>query len=568
MNARHAALATLLATALPAQGPVFPVGDLLASPPSWTRDVAAMLIRPAPSSDSSGIVLPPDGSDKELLRHIVSGEGHLLHSAGIDGAGAHLPMLGEKTLLDVLATLVPSAQGAFRVTQAGESYFVRARRAPELLEAGLVTIRAALPPPLSVSVRLERIANGKSTTLLSAVESVGFGDVTVVGDIEHTTAIADLNVEIAQSSMTSDPVVLALTHGASVLLRARPLPGRLGAVLEVVARTVAPFPGTPMPNASVSGAVDRICNRIDQAGLAFRVERGAESVHEWNAIDGSRLVLNCRVDWPGEQPTPIAPLLCSPLLRQPILGFRGTRSTEPDEPRECYSVAEFVNEEFEWASDRGEIPVRRFDESNTAAPLLHFAGQEGQQLAERIADRIDQLLAPRRITVEVFDVAAAGQPGDPAILWQFSGPVLVGLPSCFSSGREQTYMHDWDVEVAQSARMPDPRVSLVEDGWFATAKVQPPNARGQRRVELTLDAIRLLEMRRRDIVLSPQLVGSTADAKVELPQEQVTIEQPVTRVFAFDTGLELDAQGVAEQRRVAPGLLAEGRELLVRVRVE
>ncbi|MBM4060956.1 MAG: hypothetical protein FJ265_07650 [Planctomycetes bacterium] len=571
MKSRLAALVapfTLLTTLLQAQGPVFPVGDLLGSPPAWTRDVAASVVRPSPSDPDCEIIRLPDGDKGGLLRHVVSGEGQLLRNAGPGGTGARSPVLGERTLLEVLDTLVPSAQGAFRVTRAGDSFFVRARRATEQLEAGLGTIRAALPPDLAIALRLERVVGGQTTALLSAVESIGFGDVAVVGDLEHTTAVADLEVEIAQSSMTSNPVVFALTHGSSVLVRARPLPGRLAAVLEVVARTVVPFAGKEMPNASVSGAVDRICNRIDQAGLAFRVERGAESAHEWTACDGSRLRLRCRVDWPGQEPTPIAPLLCSPLLRQPILGFRGIRRVEPTEPTERYSVADFVNEEFEWASDRGEVPVRRFGEEGAAAPVLYFAGQEGRQLAERIAGRIDELLAPRRITVEVFDVAAGAQPEDPALLWQFAGPVLVGLPSCFSTGREQTYLRDWDVEVAQSARMPDPKVSLVEEGWFATAKVQPPDARGRRGVDLTLETVRLLELRQRSIMLSPQLVGSTADAKVELPQELVTVEQPVTRTFGFATVLELDGRGVAEQRRVAPGLLVDGRELLVRVRVE
>lgn len=566
MNPSHAALLPILTLALPAQGPVFPVGDLLAAPPAWTRDAAATVVRPAPSNEHP-IVHPSDGRDGELLRHVVSGEGHLLRSAGGDD-GERQPIFGEQTLLDVLAALVPSAQGAFRVTRAGGSYFVRARRAPELLESGLATIRAALPPTLTVSVRLERVVDGQATALLSAVESVGFGDLAVVGDLEHSTAIGDLAVEIAQSSMTSDPQVVAVTHGASVLLRARPLPGRLAAVVEVVARSVAPFQGKPMPNASVSGSVDRIGSRIDQAGLCFRVDRGADSAHEWAALDGSRLRLSCRVDWPGAEPTPIAPLLCSPLLRQPILGFRGSRDAEAEQPAESYAVADFVNEEFEWAADRGEIPVRRFDAPGSEAPVLHFAGDEGQRLAARIADRIDQLLAPRRITVEVFDVAAGGQADAAARRWQFSGPVLVGLPSCYASSREQTFVRDWDVEVAQSARMPDPQVSLCEEGWFATAKLQPPDARGERRVELTLDVLALREVRQRTIVLSPPLVGTTADAKIELPQEQVTLEEPVTRVLAFDTALALDAQGTAEQRRVASGLLGDGRELLVRVRVE
>lgn len=566
MHLRHIAPAVVLTTLLTAQGPVFPVADLLGSPPAWTRSPAASVVAPAPADQDCWIIQPADGDKGERLRHLVSGEGHLLRSAGTGSTGSRRPVLGEQTLLEVLDTLVPSAQGAFRITRAGGSYFVRARRAPEQLEVALGTIRAALPPQLVVSLRLERIAGGQVTALLSASESVGFGDVAVVGDVGHSTAIADLDVEIAQSSMTSNPVVLPLTHGCSVLVRARPLPGRLSTVLEVVARTVMPFTGKDMPNASVSGAVDRICNRVDQAGLAFRVERGAESVHEWLACDGSQLRLRCRVDWPGEAPTPIAPLLCSPLLRQPILGFRGIRRVETEELTECYSIADFVNEEFEWVADRGEVPVRRFGEDR--ASVLYFAGQEGRQLAERLAGRIDELLASRRITVDVFDVAAGAQPDDAARVWQFAGPVLGGLPSCFSTGREQTYMHDWDVEVAQSARMPDPKVSLVEEGWFATAKVQPPDARGQRTIDLTLEAIRLLEIRQRSIMLSPQLVGSTADAKVELPQELVTIEQPVTRAFAIATALELDRQGVAEQRRVAPGLLGDGRELLVRVRVE
>ncbi|MCR9243530.1 MAG: hypothetical protein NXI31_00755 [bacterium] len=560
------ALLTLSAatTTATAQGPAFPVGDLLAAPPQRAREINSAVVRPAPASLDSPIVRAWYDSSELFLRHVVSGEGHLLACAGTADNDARRAIYGEDSLLEVLAALVPSANGAFRVTRAGPSYFVRARRAPELLEVGLGTIRQAVPPKVTVTLWLERVTTDGAVPLLSAVESVGFGDVAVVGDIEHSTLISDLEVEIAQSAMTSNPVVVEVTRGASALLRARPLPGRHAAVVEVVTRTVAPFEATPMPSANVSGAVDRICSRIDQAGLAFRVDRGAESVHEWAAVDGTSLRLRCRVDWPGDEPTPIAPLLCSPLLREPVLGFRGTRAGEPDEPTEFYSVADFVNEEFEWTADRGEVPVRKLDE----AAALYFAGTDGEQLAQRIAVRVDELLTMRQLTLEVHDVAVGGAPASDKPLWRATGPVLVGLPSCFSSGREQSFVRDWDVEVAQSARIPDPKVSLVEDGWFATAKVMPADVHGVRRVELDLDAIVLAELRRRSLVLSPELVGSTRDAKVELPKEEVTLEQPVTRVFSFDTALALDDNGGAELQRVATGFLGAGRALLVRVRVE
>ncbi len=56
--------------------------------------------------------------------------------------------------------------------------------------------------------------------------------VVAVGDVERSTAIADLEVEIAPSAVSSNPVDVELRHGSSVPLRARPLPGQDAAIAE------------------------------------------------------------------------------------------------------------------------------------------------------------------------------------------------------------------------------------------------------------------------------------------------------------------------------------------------
>jgi hypothetical protein len=359
-----------------------------------------------------------------------------------------------------------------------------------------------------------------------------------------------------------------------VLARVRPLPGRGAAVVELVTRTSRPFAAGDVPGSSVFGPFDRIADRVDEAGLTFLAARGVASQHEWCTLDGETLRLSCTVDWPGAPAAATAPLLCSPLLAAPVTGFRSSRAWEAEDPIDCIDarglVAQALAATGAGQDDRTQLVDLDIDQDvdvGGGGAVLLAPGAAGAQVAARVVQRLADAFAPVRCAIEVFAVEAGAAVTGPPV-WRAAGPLLANLPGCFASARERTFLADWDVEVAQAARLASPRLGLCEDGWFATATVLPQGVHGPRRLELALERIHFVELRQRELVLSTEALGVTQEGTIRLPAERVVVERPVTRALRIDTMIELDENGTAELRRQAAGLLGPGRELVVRVRVE
>lgn len=544
--------------ALAAQQPLAEVTDLVSTAASRSRGGTDQLVLRAELPGGRGV------------RHTVAGEGQLAGDRR-KGLWPARPFFSERTLKDQLGAMRGGTGAGCEFVSLGARTVVRSP-VIEQVEAALVDLRRALPAQLRCHFRLERVADGGAVVVLGGEETFHNGEVVAVGDVERSTAIADVEVEVAQSAVSGNPVDVELRHGSSVLLRARPLPGQDAAIVEAVVRVASPESKGVMPGSGDLGTFDRVACRFDEAGLVFRVARGGESRHEWTTVEGQRLALVCRVDWTPPPEPKAGGAWISPLLQAPVLGFRSARAAETDEPGECVHVDEIARAVIARGDD--DTPAASIVGAAKEGQTLALHGEAGQRLAAELDLRIAEALAPVEVAIEVFDAPvgmdvprSGAVPDGMRVVWRCAGPAVVGLPSCFTTGREFSYVRDWDVEVAQSARIADPKVDVCEHGWFATVKTLPASAGVPRRVELALDRTDFVSMRQLDLAIAGEMVGSSDSVRVVLQRQLVSVEQAVTRSVGIGGAFALDEAGVAVVRRAAAQLLGPGRELVVRLHV-
>jgi hypothetical protein len=556
-------LFTLCCAVLPAQRALPEVTDLLAVAGARSRGGSDQLVRRAALSGDCGV------------RHVVAAEGQWIESLRAEGSPVR-PYFSAATLVAQLEAMRSGLGADCDVLPVGARMLLRSP-AVEQVDAALIELRRTLPAQLRCRFRLERITDGGAVVVLGGEERFDHGELVAVGDVERRTAIADIDVEIAQAAACGNPVPVELQHGSSVLLRARPLPGRDAAVVEAFVRVARPADAGIMPGSGDLGAFHRVECRFDEAGVVFRAARGNESRHEWTTLDGQRLALVCQLDWTPPAAAKSGGAWLSPLLHAPVLGFRSGRATGRDEPAapapdDLVLVDELASALL--ASDSRYAAAVAFVGDAKSRTGIALQGDAGQQFAAELDRRIDDALTAADVAIEAFDApagvelpASGAPPAGVRALWSSAGPAVVGLPSCFASGREFTYVRDWDVEVAQGARIADPKVDVCEHGWFATVKVLPAAAGGPRRIELVLDRTDFVTMAQLEVPLAANMVGLIDSGHIVLPPQIVKTEQAVTRSITVGGAVELDAAGVAVVRRAAAQLLGPGRELLVRLRV-
>jgi hypothetical protein len=548
----------LCCAVLPAQRGLAEVTDLVAVASSRSRGGDDQLVVRAELPGASG------------QRHAVLSEGQLISSLR-DGAGPVRPFFTPATLVAQLEAMRGGLGVDCDVLPFGARTVVRSP-ATEQVDAALLELRRALPPTVRCRFRLERIADAGPVVVFGGEEWFGNGEAVAVGDVERCSAITDMDVEIAQGAVSGNPIASDLRYGSSVLLRARPLPGGDAAVVEAFVRIARSEAAGVLPGSGDLDSCQRVDRRFDEAGVVFRAARGSERRHEWTTLDGQRLALVCHLDWTTPSTPKARGAWVSPLLHTPVLGFRSARPAGAGEPEERLHVDDLVRTVLSSGGQASPAAAIVGDAKN--GPALALQGEAGQQLAAELDRRIDEALAAADVAIEAFDApsgaelpASGALPAGVRALWSCAGPAVVGLPNCFTSGREFTYVRDWDVEVAQIARIADPKVEVCEHGWFATVKVLPASTGSPRRIELALDRTDFVKMSQNELRIADGTVGVADSARVVLPRQVVQVEQPVTRSVGLAGAFELDDAGVVVVRRAAAQLLGPGRELLVRLRV-
>lgn len=574
---------------LPAQQPTLAVQDLLRSDGLARRSMEQdTVLRP---SGQFGFGHTPHGSC-----HRIEGERDLTSPSPADSGDAEEPrkprgVYTDTSLAAVLQALSGGELPSFDIRYHDDAVLVETE-IPELAAVALAKMRSALPPLIRVGVVLERFADPKTTAadiLLSGTLTFPNGDAQVLGDVQRKRILHDFRIEIPQVDLDISTAMRDFGYGSSVTLRARPLPFREEAVLEVVVRTSTPIEDAPIEVRP--GPFDQIAVRVDEAAFSFRAGRGATTRHEWSAIDGSRLRLTCTPRWqtapPGAEKAASLRLECSSLFCVPVLGFRSTNDIGAALPPASTSVRSIVEQGRALAgADAGGL----FEPGDRdGGGVLLLMGSGAGRLQRWIETRLDEALAPARVVVEIFDVpAGVATPGESPdasrLVGRLSGPLLASHPVCFASAREQTHIAGWHLHGAERRRI-DPVMGIVEDGWFATVQA---SAGADGRTDWTdlvdvqirvkaLEQIRKLSGANTAMLAqalagdapapAPAPAGGDGDEKqpARLPKDVVSIELPVQASIALDARVPIDAEGRGSARRSARSVFGPGREMLVRV---
>jgi hypothetical protein len=522
----------------------------------------------------------------------ITGAGSL--HPGIDGAEEMEP----QPWLDGgdLAALVGVLSGGKVASAVVEGGSVRVPAAQvAATEAALARIRGALPPVVEVDAWLEEVpGTGPARVLAGGRDAVRAGALVSLGEFQERATVTDFDVEIAESASIADPIVVAVRSGATVALRVRPFPARATALVEAFVRTAEDAKSDPIDTGHPGfGRLDRAKMRIGEAAVSFLVDAGKPAEIHLGGRDGRNLRLRVTARWTPAAPAPEGAEVAfasTTLVGGEALAF-GNHETPPPpaertEVRAPASIPLGIDTPVAAALEHREASAIAARDSGVVA----FQGPAAVAAARAFDAWFAAQLVPCAAEVLVASVPSGAAvaadkplPEGAQVLARAAGPMILGLSGVFNDAVEQGYLHDWDVEVAQSARIPDPIVWRVGDGH--TMELRLLGGPGSRPAEarVRLELTRLEGIDRVEFPLGQDLPGrvrsgGSGDAKggsasetrltlsPALPAESVALERPTLRRLALDVAVPLGADGTAVLRRAAPGLAGPGREVVVILR--
>lgn len=544
-----------------------PVGDLM------TRDGS---VRRATGPVSSS----PLGLDSSVRR--IAGEKRLIDSGLDDNCPPWFDGQSVCTALD--AALGPDVNPTGFDDKARAVTFAAGSR--DAAAKALADLRERAPQPISLKVSIERWPDNPGIagpeTLLSAQAHADPARTLVLADAVERQVVADYSVEIAQASSIGDPILAILRTGASAELCLTPMPDGRTAVLETVTRVARPLDEAQIDLGHEGfGRADRCAVAFDEVAACVRIGNGRASETTWTGRDGARMVLRVEASWKLPPPPGDPAIVVSPLFRSAFMGFvhvRGTDLPNQEEvdawsalPERTTTADEIVATAF-----RDPLYVLSVKSREFVMALPSAAPLTSSQQFETMCDAAESRMKAARVECLAVNVPAgaavsldAPLPPGAFTVAAFSGTATLGLPLCSTGGTERRFLADWDVEVAQSARIPDPLFASAVSGHFLDLTPR------ERSVDVDLDLRRLERIDRQVIQLAVGRVSQGLQSEKDaayfdptLPPERVAVEKPVVAQLHVAESVPLGADGTGSLRRTGGSLLGAGRELVVIVRVK
>jgi hypothetical protein len=169
------------------------------------------------------------------------------------------------------------------------------------------------------------------------------------------------------------------------------------------------------------------------------------------------------------------------------------------------------------------------------------------------------------LEIEAHDGARAADAT--AADWSVSLPFLLGEAVMIRDTLTQAYVADWDIEVAQQSRIPDPKIRRCTTGLQLTASVDA----GGYEIGGSDDRLEAMESRVEKVSMAVAAGGMPGSDKMMglppmlMPEDHVRIESPrVLNVPLLARGA-FDNQGQAVWRQLGPQYGAD-RDLVLTVR--
>ncbi len=555
----------LLCIQVPAQQVLIMARDLLEAPRLGTAQTHRNRVQRS---------LPGDRADDDLPRMIL-GEATLIE------AKEARPVMAPGDLQLILERISGAQAGAIESHNDMPGFVVDLDEV-EKVKATLELLRKRISQGITVSVNLQRISKTATQTLLRASQNFRAGETVTLADTSRQNKLISYETEIAQASSMGNPVVISVSTGSSISLRARPIFGSEFALLEAVVRTAEALPAGDLPPSKGSvGPIQRVSTGIAECAATFRIPRNGKTVHSWSDENGDELRLTCTASWKLAPPLTRGDLVIhtTSLLHDPVLEFHSTQAAEdPEELPSSDHIASILESTLENESRTASLLT---SDSDVSTGTLMLTGPHARAVEANVLRTLDQALAPTKLSILILDLPAGTSPDangklpdSGRTIARIEAPALVNRIACFTGGRERSSLHDWESEVAQAARMPHPEIRMICEGYFINALVEA-NSSGKPQhftlegtwayidktdvVQATLDQ----ELTAPDSTTKTSSGTTNSQPAIHLPQDIVALEQPQIRSKQISTRLSLDAQGKATLRRSATQLLGQNRELLI-----
>lgn len=293
---------------------------------------------------------------------------------------------------------------------------------------------AASTRPGSLMVNYRILVDGQEA--LAGRESVPMGRGVSFGDLARKHSVLDFDVEIASGSGIFDPVMGTQVSGASLAMQALPVPG-LGWQVETALVYSKRLPGEPiaLDYVQVEGK-ERLITRLSECGGQSLLIPGRALTVELPAVGPGRVTLEVIADSPRPQ-GPIALAENTYFLSAPTLAYSSAWDRV---------VREIENEHALWTNAQGD---------------LLFTGADAEATAAATMQVVQSLAAPIRVQLAVQQVLG----GVEAERTEVTAATLDGQRLAFAQGTLRDALVDWDVEVAQIARIGDPVFHHFFSGW-------------------------------------------------------------------------------------------------------
>lgn len=471
---------------------------------------------------------------------------------------------GPGTLDSVIADLAPELGGKYRLLDLGATMRVPAGLAPTARTL-LHDLRANLPAPVRFDLELVRgdeVLLGRSVELRSG--ELGWASALVEG-----ATVADYEVEIAQSAFTGNPVASSTRWGSMVVVRPHVATGEATGLAEVLVRVVEEGDEPPFdPGSTSCGAIDRVHQVVHEFAAVVPIRIGAAVRQRWAGPNGQAIELRFVPTWQAAAALPIGG---RDVHYQPCwptgIGFRSLPSQKPQGESEDESTTQQDFAEAIDGNPGGGRPVGPQEQ--------HRFGVEGEAAALRAATRTRfARSAPVSVRLEWFDAPAGAVPdaegrlADARSLGVAEVATVRDAWACVTAHEELTVVLDWDVEVAQSSRIADPKPSRLAAGLFLDLRCSDDE------IELAGESSTRVSLAGRVARLSvPSITppstasgtSTTVEASVALPGETVRIDAP--RVVRLPISAKLPLRrGEPTVWRARSTAIGKGREFVLLVR--
>jgi hypothetical protein len=557
----------LAGAAVAAEEGSLPIGDLM------TRDGSVRRATRAVASSPLGV---------EFSARRIAGEQRLIDSGLDDNCPPWFDGQSVCTALD--AALGPDVNPTGIDEKARAVTFGAENR--DAVAKALADLRERAPQPIALKVSIERWPDNPGIagpeTLLSAQAHADPARTLVIADAVERQVVADFDVEIAQASCIGDPILAILRTGASAEICVTPMPDGRTAVLETVTRVARPLEEAQIDLGHEGfGRADRCAVAFDEVAACVRIGNGRASETTWTGRDGARMVLRVEAAWTLPRAPGDPAIVVSPLFRSAFMGFVHMRGTDlPNEaeveawgalPERTTGADEIVATAF-----RDPLYLLSVKSHEFVLTLPSAPPQSAAQQFERMCDAAESRMRAARVECLAVNAPAGAAvsfdtplPQGAFTVAAFSGTATLGLPLCSTGGTERRFLADWDVEVAQSSRIPDPRLASMVTGHFLNLTPR------ERSVDVDLDLRRLDRMDRQLVQLAVGRVSLGIQAEKDqaamtdpaLPPERIAVEKPVVAQLRVAETVPLGADGAGSLRRGGGSFVGAGRELVVIVRV-